>query len=389
MTDRDFDFRRKSGLPAPAELRAGAAVLEREGLAAVARVLRLAAEAEEAVRTRLEAPNAPLFGDLTATLPALLRRLPGRVAVFYAPTVAALLSLLGTKRANGEPDAFADVATALCSPRPGKRKALSERERDREDLAYFRGLHEDLRALDAEARDLRWDRLKRETEALEHVLGEEDQRAELAPRRRSRDELLARLILRRSSRPVRPELLAALIWARGRKAKKIPFSKLAAWAWERTRAQRGRFEAGKVPAVAFNEADAKTALYNVRALEKRVSANEYGRDSGGKTLPLTTPPGPTMPPVETAATPRRTKGGNDGRKADEHGGPRRGAPREGGDRPKDAMGRKRPALHPEGEAGLVRPRRRAGLAREPEAAIDVRAGAEGRVTKGKKRRPPP
>lgn len=92
---------------------------------------------------------------------------------------------------------------------------------------------------------------------------------------------------------------------------------------------------------------------------------------------------------DTVATPPRTKGGNDGRKADEHGGPRRGAPREGGDRPKDAMGRKRPALHPEGKEGLVRPFRRAGLDRKPEAAIDVRAGAEGRVTKGKKRRPPP
>lgn len=99
--------------------------------------------------------------------------------------------------------------------------------------------------------------------------------------------------------------------------------------------------------------------------------------------------GPTFAPDETAATPRRTKGGNDGRKADEHGGPRRGAPREGGDRPEDALGRKRPALHPEGKEGLVRPFRRAGLDRKPEAAIDVRAGAEGRVTKGKKRRPPP
>lgn len=271
-----------SGLPAPAELRAGAAVLEREGLAAVARVLKLAAEAEEAVRTRLEAPNAPIFGDLTATLPALLRRLPGRVAVFYAPTVAALLSLLGTKRANGEPDAFADVATALCPPRPGKRKARSEQERDREDLAYFHELREDLRALDAEVRDLRGTRLKREMEALGRVLDEEDQRAELAPRRRSKDELLARLILRRSSRPVRPELLVALIWARERKAKKIPFSKLAAWAWERTRAQKGRFEAGVLSAVAFEEWVADDAVDALKRLEERVNYAESGRDSGRK-----------------------------------------------------------------------------------------------------------
>ena len=306
------DRRQESGLPTPSELRAAAALLEREGLAAVARVLRLAAEAEEAVRIRLEAPNAPLFGDLTAALPALLRRLPGRVAVFYAPAVAEMLSHLGTRRANGEPDAFADVATALCPPRPGKRKALSERERDREDLAYFHMLCEDLRALDAEARDLRGDRLKRETEALERVLGEEYQRAGLAPRRRSRDELLARLILRRSSRPVRPELLAALIWARGRKAKKIPFSKLAAWAWERTRAQKGRFNAGEVPAVAFEECVADDAVDALKRLEERVNYAESGRDSGRKS-PFHAPSRTRTLPVENARerASKRPKGETD------------------------------------------------------------------------------
>lgn len=344
------DRRQESGLPTPSELRAAATLLERAGLATVARVLRLAAEAEEAVRTRLEAPNAPLFGDLTATLPALLRRLPGRVAVFYAPTVAALLSLLGTRRANGEPDAFADVATALCPPRPGKRKPLSERERDREDLAYFHGLREDLRALDAATK------------------GETSETA------------LARGIPLSATRPggpthesVRPELAIALAWARKRRLQKTPFSKLAAWAWERTRAQKGRFEAGKVPAVAFEEWVADDAIDALKRLEERVNYAESGRDSGRKS-PFHARSRARTLPVENARerASKRPKGEIDAGTRHHEPRARRPVRVEAPDGAREPDQGADPALREGRKPNLVPGRRRPGVGERPSLHVDRR-----------------
>ncbi len=359
------DRRRESGLPTPSELRAAATLLEREGLATVARVLRLAAEGQEAVDAHLARPGGMPFGRLTGTLPGLLTALLGRLPLFYSPTVAALLSLLGSRRAEGEREAF-DEVTKILSPNatiePGRGKRgrgpvpLSDRERRRADLAYFDALVSDFR------------RMRRTTKGLKGAA-----------------EILAAC----SSFAPRPELAVALAHARTRRSRLSETSderRLVAWAWYRTRGTAGEpYPVGIDPALTFDEKDDKperelgNLIQNTRRASRKVN----------KRPPHAPPGGSTFARVEAAATPQRTKGGNDGRKAHEHGGPRRGAPREGGDRPEDALGRKRPALHPEGKEGLVRPFRRAGLDRKPEAAIDVRAGAEGRVTKGKKRRPPP
>lgn len=92
-----------SGLLSPRRLRQAAEILEREGFGDVAGVLRLAAGAEEAVGAHLAAPGASHFGRLTNALPGLLAALVGRApGLFYSPTVAALLSMLGSRYAKGE-----------------------------------------------------------------------------------------------------------------------------------------------------------------------------------------------------------------------------------------------------------------------------------------------
>ena len=145
-----------SGLPSHVRLLAAADVLEREEFADVAGVLRLAAKAEEAVRAHLAAPGGMPFGRVTGALPGLLAALLGRLPLFYSPTVAAFLSMLGTRRAKGESEAF-DEVTKVLSPNaevpPGRGRrargpvALSERDRRRADLAYYTALLADFRRM--------------------------------------------------------------------------------------------------------------------------------------------------------------------------------------------------------------------------------------------------
>lgn len=353
-----------SGLPAPAELRAGAAVLEREGLAAVARVLRLAAEAEEAVRIRLEAPNAPLFGDLTSVLPALLRSLPGRVPLFYSPFVAAMLSILGARRANGEVQAFDEVVTAL-SPHaevhPGKGRPghgptpLGDARRDAEDLAYFGALLADLRRLDKETRGLRG----------------------------------ASIILGRSSRPVRPELATALSWARRTGSGRLRLRRLAAWVWDRTRASKGRtYVASSLPAVVFDEKAAGLAVVNLRALEGRVKRRGTVTNTPDMSARHDTAQGGKMAPVENARerAKKRPKGDTPDARARHHRTRTRGPLRmEAADRPREPRAGGDAAI-PEGrEPNPVQGPRRRGVGARALVPIDGRGD---RPRRGLKWTPP-
>lgn len=357
--DRDFEFRRESGLPTPSELRAAATLLEREGLATVARVLRLAAEGQEAVDAHLARPGGMPFGRLTDALPGLLTALLGRLPLFYSPTVAALLSLLGSRRAEGEREAF-DEVTKILSPNatiePGRGKRgrgpvpLSDRERRRADLAYFDALVSDFR------------RMRRTTKGLKGAA-----------------EILAAC----SSFAPRPELAVALAHARTRRSRLSETSderRLVAWAWYRTRGTAGEPYPVEIdPALTFDEKEDKperelgNLIQNTRRASRKVNKRPPRESSAGSTFTR----------VETAAAPRGTKRRKPhGREAHELGGPGQRPPRQGTDCSPNAVGRLRPEVHPKGEKGLVRPARRPGVARGAEADLDVGPG------KGRVRKPP-
>ncbi len=262
--------RQESGLPTPSELRAAAALLEREVFASVAGVLRLAAAGQEAVDAHLARPGGMPFGRLTDALPGLLTALLGRLPLFYSPTVAALLSLLGSRRAEGEREAFDEVAkilspNATIEPGRGKRGRgpvpLPDRERRRADLAHFDVLVSDFR------------RMRRTTKGLKGAA-----------------EILAAC----SDFAPRPELAVALAHARTRRSLLSETSderRLVAWAWSRTRGTAGETYAVKIdPTVTFDEKDRTpekelgNLIQNARRASGKANKKPPREVSGGPTF---------------------------------------------------------------------------------------------------------